>query len=108
MRNTAALIEGLETESAQHFACVLPVAFENTSIMINSTDENRLELLNDAVQQGGIPVGLLVADKEGFGALAVKTRIFPEHLEHGPNESAQAFMEKIMGEMKALLESHAA
>ena len=70
MRSTVDLIQELETESAQHFSCVLPVAFENTSIMIIATDENRLQLLNDAVRQGGIPVGLVVTDKvieEGKG-----------------------------------------
>jgi hypothetical protein len=55
MRSTVDLIKELETESAQHFCCILPVAFENTSIMINPTDENRLQLLNAAIQQGGIP-----------------------------------------------------
>jgi len=153
MRSTVDLIKELETESAQHFCCILPVAFENTSIMINPTDENRLQLLNAAIQQGGIPIGLIVADKvagtstdfvvekqpdgrdkimnragavttkdiedlemaeqecsllnkptDKGGVLQLKARIFPEHLEHGPNEQAQEFMMKMMEGVRETLE----
>jgi hypothetical protein len=95
MRSTVDLIKELETESAQHFCCILPVAFENTSIMIRANDEDRLQMLNDAMQQGGIPIGLIVADNGDEGVLFT-ARIFPEHLEHGPNEQAQEYMTKMM------------
>ena len=78
MRSTKDLIEELETESAQHFTCTLPVAFENTSIMITATDENKQQMLDDAVKLGGIPIGLVIADKQGFGVMDIRARIFPE------------------------------
>jgi|HubBroStandDraft_2_1064218.scaffolds.fasta_scaffold315014_2 hypothetical protein len=104
MRSTVDLIKELETESAQHFCCILPVAFENTSIMVRANDDDRLQMLNDAMQQGGIPIGMIVADKAEGGVLQLKARIFPEHLEHGPNEQAQEFMMKMMEGVRETLE----
>jgi hypothetical protein len=108
MRSTLDLIEQLETEAAQHFTCVLAVAFENTSVMIAANQADRLQLLTDATKQGGTPIGLIVSDKDGErpggGTLILKAHIFPEHLENGPNEAAQRFMENVMEYVRENLE----
>jgi hypothetical protein len=104
-----AFIEELETEAARHFTCVLVVGFKNTSIMISAKQEDRLQLLNKSITQGGIPIGLITADKEAKGPeggiLKVTARIFPEHLENGPNEEAETFMLKLVAQLRDGLES---
>jgi hypothetical protein len=110
MRSTADLIEELDAESSRHFSCVLAVGFENSSIMITAKQEDRLQLLNDSIKQGGIPVGMITADKEAEGpdggTLKVTARIFPEHLEHGPNEQAETFMLRLVEQFEKGLKSH--
>jgi hypothetical protein len=75
--------------------------------MINAKDENRLELLNDAIEHGGIPIGFIFADHTENGT-AFKARIFSEHLEHGPNEQAVAFMENMLLGAKETMEGMSA
>jgi hypothetical protein len=53
-----------------------------TTIFVKSTTDEAeaLELLNDAVAQGGIPIGLIAVDKgESETQLVLQARIFPEH-----------------------------
>jgi hypothetical protein len=66
--------------------------------------------------RAAFPIGLIVADKVAGtstdfvvekhkgGVLQLKARIFPEHLEHGPNEQAQEFMMKMMEGVRETLE----
>jgi hypothetical protein len=104
MRSTVDLIKELETEGARHFICILAVGFENTSVMISAKQEDRLQLLNDSIRQGGIPVGMITADKQAEGpeggVLKVTATIFPEHLENRPNEQAETFMLTLVDKLR--------
>jgi hypothetical protein len=41
------------------------IGFESSTIFVQAKDEDRLVMLNSAMQAGGIPVGLIAADKTG-------------------------------------------
>ena len=59
MRSTADLIRELDDE-AKHFRLLaLAVGFEKSTECIWSTDEKKLEKLNELVKKGGEPVGLV-------------------------------------------------
>src|SRR5437773_10248462 len=77
MRSTKELVEELESEATRHYSCMIAVGFEDTNIIISSNQPDRLTLLNDAVQQGGIPIGLIVANKDGH-QLSMKYPVFTE------------------------------
>jgi hypothetical protein len=78
MRSTADLIVELKTEASRRWYCALVVAFEDRTIFITAAQEKALDLLNEAVNQGGIPIGLIAADKTG-NELTMQSYIFPEH-----------------------------
>jgi len=108
VRSTVDPIKELETEGARHFICILAVGSESPSVMISAKQEDRLQLLNDSIGQGGIPVGLITADNEAEGpeggVLNLTAQIFPEHLENGPNEQAETFMLTLVDKLKKIAE----
>lgn len=59
-------------------------------------------LLNDAVHQGGIPIGIIVGDMPTAGVLELKARVFPEHEQ--AMEQAQAYLDKLLGTVREALE----
>jgi hypothetical protein len=78
MRTTPELIAELDKEGTQHRFVALVVAFENSTVPIPASDENRLKLLNDAVNVGGSPIGLIAFDQSGQ-ELTIITRVYPEY-----------------------------
>jgi hypothetical protein len=78
MRSTLDLIAELEEEAKSHWYVAMVVGFETSTIFIQAKDENRLEMLNSAIQAGGIPVGLITTDKSGTG-LTISAHCYPEH-----------------------------
>ena len=86
LRSTVDLIEELKIEGQQHFTVELVVGFENTSILIDSkldAEEAHSQLVG-AMQQGGIPIGLIWVDStigHGKQILTPGHRIYPEHSE---------------------------
>ena len=78
MRSTKELIAELDAEATQHMNVAMVVAFENTTLPIFPADENRLMLLDNAVNVGGSPIGLIAFDRSTNG-LTIATRVFPEY-----------------------------
>jgi hypothetical protein len=79
MRGTPDLIAELEEEAKNHWIVVMAIDFETSIIFVRAEDENRLAMLNSAVQAGGTPVGLIAADKLSGCELAMSMRVYPEH-----------------------------
>jgi DNA helicase HerA-like ATPase len=78
MRSTADLIEELDREAGNFTRAALVVGFENTTTYVFSTDENRLDALNDLVRNGGEPIGLFGIDLS-HGLLNVHHRTLDEY-----------------------------
>jgi hypothetical protein len=78
MRTTNELIAELEEESSQHWYVAIAVAFEHSTVIVSSTDGDRLKKLNDAVNAGGHPIGLIAAEQSD-GRLSIMTTIYPEN-----------------------------
>jgi hypothetical protein len=56
MRKTPTeLIAELETNRTGYKTCALFVVFESTTIVIDTDDGNRLQLLTEAISAGGVP-----------------------------------------------------
>lgn len=92
-RSTVDLIAELAEEAPKHSFCCIAVAFKDSSILIRPEDADRHRLLNDAVKNGGIPVGLIVADLSD-NQLSWRTRIYPEHEQ--AIEQAQLYMKQLI------------
>jgi hypothetical protein len=101
MRSTKDLIAELEEEAKQHFTCQLVIAFANTSILLRADDPDRLQMLNDAIQEGGIPIGLIAADKDE-SSLTVKTRAYAEHTGEAAERAALCLDELAEGVKRSL------
>jgi hypothetical protein len=78
MRSTPDLIAELDEEAKNHWIVVMAVDLETSITFVQAKDENRLAMLNSAIQEGGTPVGLIVADKSGCD-VAMSMRVYPEH-----------------------------
>jgi hypothetical protein len=59
-RTTADLISELEAEAALCTSVMLAVGFEHTTLFLFSGEDNKLEKLNDMINVGGEPIGLLM------------------------------------------------
>lgn len=100
MRTTTELIQELKSAGEEHYAVMLAVAFESSTIFVRSSDDDddALATLNEAITQGGIPVGLIAFDKhelaDGPPELIVRARIFPEH--DGALEEAESYMQTMI------------
>jgi hypothetical protein len=62
MSKTGDLIADLEQEGSRHYYAAIVGVAENFSMAIASSDPNRLQMLNDLVSQGGLPLGMMVMD----------------------------------------------
>lgn len=78
MRSTVELIAELDQETSEHSVVALVVGFENSSIMIFTKQADRLQVLNDAIEQGGHPLGLVASDLKD-GVVTFLHRVYPEH-----------------------------
>jgi hypothetical protein len=78
MNSTPDLIAELEDEARNRWHVAMVVGFETSTAFVQAGDENRLVLLNSAIHAGGIPVGLIAADKTG-NELTLQARCFSEH-----------------------------
>jgi hypothetical protein len=56
MRSTADLIDEVEAEATNFTNAAIVVAFEDTTVYVFATDEDRLDKLNNAVESGGVYV----------------------------------------------------
>jgi hypothetical protein len=98
MRSTIDLIQELDTEAEKFWVCVIAVGFEQSTTIIAHSQENRLELLDEAVAQGGEPVGMLAVLKEpgtepGTGTLTFCTKVFDEHAQE---QQASEYLSKLL------------
>jgi hypothetical protein len=85
--STAELIAELEEEAGRHSFAQIAVAFGSTTVWVRSDDSDRQRLLDDAVRNGGKPMGLFTADREGE-KVSVMKRLYPEHA-HREEESRE-------------------
>lgn len=102
-RSTADLIAELVEEAPKHSMCCIAVAFEDSSILIRPEDTDRHRLLNEAVKNGGIPVGLIVADLSG-NQLSWRARIYPEYEQ--AIEQAQVYMKQLVASFEKQCREH--
>jgi hypothetical protein len=80
MRSTPELIAELEEESSKHWYVTMAVAFENSTVFVKANDGDSLRSLNDAINAGGMPVGLIAVDQDQASRTAqIITRIYPEN-----------------------------
>ena len=101
MRSTPALIAELEDESRQHFDVQLVVAFEEFTIFIDPKDNSRLQLLNEATQNGGVPIGLFTAKRSGK-ELVISWRVYPEY--EGEHRAwCEDFMDRLFAQLRLRL-----
>jgi hypothetical protein len=104
MRTTSELIAELEDEAKNHWVVMMIVGFKTSTIFVRSGDENRLALLNSSMRAGGIPVGLIAADKTG-NELTILTRVYPEHQE-AARDRAEGFLGTLTDRVRESLLSH--
>ena len=64
MRKTSDLIEEMLTEAKKAWLVAIAVGFENETKFVFSSRRHPLEELDQLVQKGGSPIGLLRFDKE--------------------------------------------
>jgi len=63
MRSTVDLIQELDAEAQKFWFCSIVVGFETSTIFVAGNQEDRLQMLNEAVEQGGEPIGLIAVIK---------------------------------------------
>lgn len=103
MRNTPELIAELEDEARDHWLVVMAIGFETSTVFLRPTDENRLAMLNSAIEAGGIPIGLIAADKTESG-LVMCSRVYPEH-QDADEFDAEGYLHTLTLNAKEALES---
>jgi hypothetical protein len=105
MRSTPDLIAELEDEAREHWHVVMAIGFETSTVFVRAKDENRIAMLNSAIQAGGTPVGLIAADKTERG-LVTQVWAYPEH-EDSQEFDAIGYLHALTLQVKESLESHA-
>jgi hypothetical protein len=81
MRTTADLIQELE-EVASEQGCTLAmliVAWSDRNISVRSDDPDSLSTLDDAIEDGGEPVGLITLKSDGPGTLRAYACVLEEY-----------------------------
>jgi hypothetical protein len=81
-RTTLDLIEELDAEAPKFTHVLLVVGFEHTTIFVMNGDANRLAVLNDAIEAGGNPTGL-IGLKLHNGQATFYSRVLQEYAEEG-------------------------
>jgi homoaconitase/3-isopropylmalate dehydratase large subunit len=80
IRSALDLIVELEEEAKSHWHVSMVAGFEDSTIFIHANDENRLALLNSAIEVGGVPVGLIAVDQSESDPV-LRVRAYFEHQE---------------------------
>lgn len=78
-RTTEELIGRLESERHKFFAVGIAVGFETETKFVFGSDENKLQRLNQLVEAGGEPVGMIAVTQiftEGHQTLTGYTKYF--------------------------------
>jgi len=78
MRKTSDLVNEMLTEAKKAWLVAIAVGFENETKFVFSSQRHPLEELNQLVQKGGSPIGLLRFDKE-TSAIQGSYRPFEEY-----------------------------
>jgi hypothetical protein len=91
MRTTVELIEELKAEAAKFTTVVLVVGFESTNVSIPAEGLDGLKLLNEAVESGGEPIGLIGTVLDGR-TMRLYNRVLAEHADE---PWAHEFMDKV-------------
>jgi len=83
-RSTMELVQEMKAEAltGKFIVVTIAVGFDDTSLFVSSRDPNALESLNEMVEQGGAPVGLIGITKAGRNG-TVETRVFQEFQDQG-------------------------
>jgi hypothetical protein len=89
MRKTGDLIADLEQEGSRHYYAAIVGVAENFRMAIASSDPNSLQMLNDLVIQGGLPLGMMVMDHTD-GLVQLKVYVYPEYT---GREREQAYLD---------------
>jgi hypothetical protein len=76
-RSPEELITELDEEAPKHYVVMLAVGFEDTTVWIRPDNADRLRLLKDSINVGGVPIGLIAADYAD-GHLTFMTMVYPE------------------------------
>jgi hypothetical protein len=105
MRTTPDLIAELEDEARKHWYVTMVIGFETSTIFVRATDDNRIAMLNSAIQAGGTPVGLIAADKTG-STLTMRARAYPEHQESREFD-AEGYLHALTNQVRQTLTSPA-
>jgi hypothetical protein len=108
MRSAPELIAELEEAGSQFWLVQIVVGFENSTVFITASDANRLSLLQEAIDAGGQPIGMMAIDKSQ-GSLKILHTIYPEneedaewiekYLENLDVSVARSFVDKYGGEI---------
>lgn len=64
MRKTSDLVNEMQKEAKNAYLVVIAVGFENDTRFVFSSQKQPLQELNQLIQKGGSPIGLLRFDKE--------------------------------------------
>lgn len=86
MRTTVDLVKELNDEASKFWVCAICVGFESSTTFVFSNQTDQLERLNDAVNHGGEPVGLIGMTKEE-GVVTLCSKPLQEHAGEGWVES---------------------
>ncbi len=78
MKKTSDLVHEMLTEAKKAWLVAIAVGFENETKFVFSSQRHPLEELNQLVQKGGSPIGLLRFDKEN-GTIQGSYRPFEEY-----------------------------
>jgi hypothetical protein len=95
MRTTRDLIMELEENAKGYAVAALVIAFENTTVYVMAGDPNGLQLLNEAVTLGGVPVGWY-RGKPGRSEMG----LLPEY---GDEEWAYEYLKALRDHIKAAI-----
>ena len=98
MRTTDELIEELIVESEGGMACLI-VGFKSTSLFVFSSADDPLRELNEMIENGGNPVGIIQVVK-GNGSVLISARPLEEfcddhHICGYLNTLAETFRERL-------------
>jgi hypothetical protein len=100
MRKTTDLIDEMFTEAKKAWLVAIAVGFENETKFVFSSRKRPLEELNQLVQKGGSPIGLLRFDKVN-SMIEGSYRPFEEY---GNEEWAKKYLSGLLDNMGEIID----